>query len=296
VSRKVGKGEVLYERCGTPAYIAPEILKGYGYEGPPVDVWSAGVVLYAILYGTFPFNGDTVEELELAIQKGDYTLPEEISSEARDLLANILNSDPATRIKLPEIYSHSWMSSVNKSCIFSLNKIVCLFSEEEIDRIRKDYNFKERQKDLSVSDDNSIFTVHNLDTENNEEEELSRSIVMAPYNTNESDEENFVETIESLILNKRTIKFSSKLREINREYERDNNSKIDNGIYLKSTNAIISSKTYYKKDSIPRTNQINKRVLDKMEEMGFDRKFVIGSINASSHNNATTCYYLLSEK
>lgn len=180
-----------------------------------------------------------------------------------------------------------------------LKRVVCLFSEEEVECIKKDYDFKERQKDTSISDDSSIFTVHNLDTETNEEEELNKSIVMAPYNTNESDEENFIETVEALVVSKRIIKFSSKLREINREYERDNNSNIDNGIYLKPASTIttiVSPKAHNKKDSITKTNQINKATLDKMEDMGFDRKFTIGSINANSHNSATTCYYLLSEK
>lgn len=106
----------MRERCGTPAYIAPEILSGQGYEGFPVDVWSAGIVLYAILYGNFPFNGETVEELELAIQKGCYTLPEDISLEARDLLARMLESNPSERITVPEIYSHPWLVSINESC------------------------------------------------------------------------------------------------------------------------------------------------------------------------------------
>ena len=249
-------------------------------------------MLYAILYGSFPFNGETIEELELAIQKGNFILTEEISIKGRDLLQRMLNNNPSERITIKEIYMHPWLAGI-KPCIIHINILVCLFNEEELSSIRKDYDFKERQKDNSNSGDSSIFTIHNLDTENNEEEELNKSIIMAPYNTNESDEENFIETVRPLILNKRIVKFSSKLRKINREYERNNNSNIDNGIYLKPVSPL--ARINCRKDSIPKTNQINKAALDKMEDMGFDKNFVLGSINANRHNSATTCYYLLSE-
>lgn len=169
--------------------------------------------------------------------------------------------------------------------------LVSIFTEEELSSIRRDYDFKERLKDSSVSSNSSIFTVHNLDTEANEE--LSKSIVMAPYNTNESGCEDFVEVP---VVSKRVIKFSSKLREVNREYERDNNSNIDNGIYLKSANA-KPHRVHCKRNSVMKIvgGQIKKEVLSEMEKMGFERKFVIGSVNANSHNSATTCYYLLSQ-
>jgi len=58
VSRRVDQGELLFEQCGTPAYIAPEIVHELGYKGCPVDIWSAGVCLYAILYGNVPFKAN----------------------------------------------------------------------------------------------------------------------------------------------------------------------------------------------------------------------------------------------
>ena len=63
VSRRVDQDELLFEQCGTPAYIAPEIVQEIGYKGFPVDIWSAGVCLYAILYGNVPFKANQIGDL-----------------------------------------------------------------------------------------------------------------------------------------------------------------------------------------------------------------------------------------
>jgi len=68
----------MTEHCGTPAYIAPEILKGKPYSFN-VDLWSAGVVLFAMLYGTVPFKSEKMEDLQLQIVKGNYVLKDDIS-------------------------------------------------------------------------------------------------------------------------------------------------------------------------------------------------------------------------
>jgi serine/threonine protein kinase len=107
------KGELLYERCGTPAYIAPEIIREVPYEGTLVDVWSAGVVLYTMICGEFPFNSDTIEELEQSILLGKYTLPTDISEHAHNLLIRMLCPNPSLRISIAEIYQHPWIQDVD---------------------------------------------------------------------------------------------------------------------------------------------------------------------------------------
>lgn len=63
VSKKITQNELLFEQCGTPAYIAPEIVRELGYKGYPVDIWSAGICLYAILYGNVPFKASNGNDL-----------------------------------------------------------------------------------------------------------------------------------------------------------------------------------------------------------------------------------------
>lgn len=72
VSKIVRPGEKMTEQCGTPAYIAPEILMDKGYKGFMADIWSAGVVLYAMLYGTVPFKANNMRELQEMIVEGKY--------------------------------------------------------------------------------------------------------------------------------------------------------------------------------------------------------------------------------
>ncbi len=107
----VTKGEKMTEQCGTPAYIAPEILRDKGYEGFAVDIWSAGVVLFAMVYGTVPFKANNMNELHKLIIKGKYTLKSDVSEEVRDLLHKMLEPDPKRRYTIPQILCHKWFSN-----------------------------------------------------------------------------------------------------------------------------------------------------------------------------------------
>lgn len=85
------------------------------------DIWSAGVVLYAMLYGNFPFRAENVDELETLIIKGKYEIQDDVSEQANRLIAQILSQDPRKRPSIQEILADPWMRSVNeesKSWIF----------------------------------------------------------------------------------------------------------------------------------------------------------------------------------
>jgi serine/threonine protein kinase len=104
--------EVMTEQCGTPAYIAPEILKDKGYKGFGVDIWSLGVCLYAMLYGTVPFKANNMSELHQLIMKAKYSLKDdkvEISDEAKNLIKLLLEPEPSKRIGIDQIQKHKWL-------------------------------------------------------------------------------------------------------------------------------------------------------------------------------------------
>ncbi|EFJ49603.1 hypothetical protein VOLCADRAFT_42482, partial [Volvox carteri f. nagariensis] len=100
-------GKRLRVHCGSPSYAAPEIVARKAYEGPPVDVWSLGVVLFAMVAGYLPFHASGGnKQLCNKIIAGQYTAPDWLSSSMKDLLSKMLTTDPEKRITFPQ---HSWV-------------------------------------------------------------------------------------------------------------------------------------------------------------------------------------------
>lgn len=104
----------MNEQCGTPAYIAPEILKDKGYKGFGVDIWSLGVCLYAMLYGTVPFKANNMNDLNSLILKAKYSLKDEkveISDDAKNLIKLLLEPDPKKRINITQVKKNKWLET-----------------------------------------------------------------------------------------------------------------------------------------------------------------------------------------
>ena len=113
VSRKVIDNEILFEQCGTPAYIAPEIVRELGYKGYPVDIWSAGVCLYAMLYGNVPFKANQMGDLNKMILDATIEYKDTVSEEARDLMQRMLQKNPNKRLTALESLNHKWFEDAN---------------------------------------------------------------------------------------------------------------------------------------------------------------------------------------
>jgi len=110
LSNVMADGHFLKTSCGSPNYAAPEVISGKLYAGPEVDVWSAGVILYALLCGSLPFDDESIPNLFKKIKGGIFTLPFHLSPGARDLIARTLLVDPLKRITIPEIRQHPWFA------------------------------------------------------------------------------------------------------------------------------------------------------------------------------------------
>ena len=108
LSNVMRDGHFLRTSCGSPNYAAPEVISGRLYAGPEVDVWSCGVILYALLCGSLPFDDESIPNLFKKIKGRIYTLPSHLSPSARDLIARTLLVDPLKRITIPEIRAHPW--------------------------------------------------------------------------------------------------------------------------------------------------------------------------------------------
>jgi 5'-AMP-activated protein kinase, catalytic alpha subunit len=103
LSNVMADGDFLRTSCGSPNYAAPEVISGSLYAGPEVDVWSCGVILYALLCGSLPFDDESIPNLFKKIRGGMYSLPSHLSELARDLIPRMLVVDPMKRITISEI-------------------------------------------------------------------------------------------------------------------------------------------------------------------------------------------------
>lgn len=101
-------GDFLRTSCGSPNYAAPEVISGNLYAGPEVDVWSCGVILYALLCGTLPFDDESIPNLFKKIKSGMYSLPSHLSQSSRELILRMLVVDPMKRITIAEVRQHPW--------------------------------------------------------------------------------------------------------------------------------------------------------------------------------------------
>lgn len=102
------KGETLKTACGSPCYAAPEMIAGERYLGSRVDVWSCGVILYAMVCGFLPFEDPDTAKLYRKILSGEFHLPKSVSTEGKEMIRKILNTDPETRFTVNNIREHSW--------------------------------------------------------------------------------------------------------------------------------------------------------------------------------------------
>jgi 5'-AMP-activated protein kinase catalytic alpha subunit len=99
---------LLHTTCGTPAYVAPEVISKIGYDGAKSDIWSCGVVLFVLAAGYLPFQGPNLMEIYRKIQNGDFRCPSWFSHKLKKLLYKILDPNQSTRISIQKIKKSTW--------------------------------------------------------------------------------------------------------------------------------------------------------------------------------------------
>ncbi|KAK8579808.1 hypothetical protein V6N13_142977 [Hibiscus sabdariffa] len=99
---------LLHTTCGTPAYVAPEVINRKGYDGAKADIWSCGVILYVMLAGYLPFHDTNLIAIYRKISKADYKFPNWFSPEVTKLLSRILTPNPKARISIEKIMTNPW--------------------------------------------------------------------------------------------------------------------------------------------------------------------------------------------
>lgn len=99
---------LLHTTCGTPAYVAPEIINKRGYDGTKADIWSCGVILFVLIAGSLPFHDPNLMEMYRKISRGEFKCPHWFSTDVRRLLSRVLDPNPSTRITIEKLMDYMW--------------------------------------------------------------------------------------------------------------------------------------------------------------------------------------------
>ncbi|KAK7304105.1 hypothetical protein RJT34_15158 [Clitoria ternatea] len=129
---------LLHTTCGTPAYVAPEVIGKKGYDGAKADIWSCGVILYVLLAGFLPFQDDNLVAMYKKIYRGDFKCPPWFSSEARRLVTKLLDPNPNSRIAISKVMESSWLKkAVPKSLLGNKKKQMEVDLEEKMRQLQQ---------------------------------------------------------------------------------------------------------------------------------------------------------------
>eukprot|EP00252_Welwitschia_mirabilis_P016457 TRINITY_DN362_c0_g1_i2.p1 TRINITY_DN362_c0_g1~~TRINITY_DN362_c0_g1_i2.p1 ORF type:complete len:438 (+),score=26.88 TRINITY_DN362_c0_g1_i2:446-1759(+) len=102
------KDGLLHTTCGTPAYVAPEVITKKGYDGAKADIWSCGVILFVLMAGYLPFYDSNLIIMYRKIYKGDFRCPPWFSGDVRKLIIRLLDPNPKSRITIAQLMENPW--------------------------------------------------------------------------------------------------------------------------------------------------------------------------------------------
>lgn len=148
------EGQKLKTACGSPCYAAPEMIRGERYFGLGADIWSSGVILYAMVCGYLPFEDQNTKKLYQKIIKAEYKLPTFLSEQAQDLITNILNPDPTQRYSISDIRKHPWYLMVDHQPPYTppiyLGKEPIPIDAKIIATLQKDHNIEPAKSESEI--------------------------------------------------------------------------------------------------------------------------------------------------
>ena len=165
LSNKYNYGDYLKTPCGSPFYAAPETIMGQKYLGEYSDVWSSGVILFVMLSGKLPFQGDNTQMIFESVLSGKYIIPDYLSPGCKNLIKKILEIDPKKRISIREIINHPFIKERYEEYKKKDSEETEIINEEVIDKMISISGIQDRNvivSNLSSNQYNEITTCYKL--------------------------------------------------------------------------------------------------------------------------------------
>ncbi|KAL8527357.1 hypothetical protein ACS0TY_005284 [Phlomoides rotata] len=147
LSQQVRDDGLLHTTCGTPNYVAPEVLNDRGYNGATADLWSCGVILFVLLAGYLPFDDPNLMNLYKKISSAEFTCPPWLSFGAMKLITRILEPNPEKRITIPDMLEDEWFKKDYKPPVFHELEDTNLDDVEAVFKDSEEYHVTEKKEE-----------------------------------------------------------------------------------------------------------------------------------------------------
>jgi len=271
LSHEFEEEEFLKTKCGSPSYAAPEIISKPNYNGFKIDVWCCGIILYAMLCGYLPFDGDDDAQnnnvkLFQNILECEPELPDFLSNISKDLIMRILNPDPDKRITIEQIKKHPFYLKGKGLCSIDYS-----LKEQEIIKTKESF-FKHAKEDNSNNNDDSLKENDNYLNKNNSES--ANKISSKNYKINKTDgniKSNGKNSLDIFSNNKYKLTINVEGRNNNNLISIENLNKVTKQklqlISLKSKNKQKNELNYFKKKFNPINLHIQKKLNTKIQNI-----------------------------
>ena len=282
------KNNYLQTACGTPSYAPPEMLEGLQYNGEASDIWSCGIILYAMLCGTLPFTESKEEIIVRKIKMHDYSIPQYLSKEAQDILYHILKINPEERFTIEKIKKHPWFNIVKPHLIkgIILNEIKIPVDENILNMVQNFGFDKEECRNLLLNNKYcSLTSIYYLC--------LKKYVREGGKSISDLESDLYEEYINEP---KNYIKQNKDKTELKgKGIENNNKSDLKKVIKNKIINGNNNANELKAKENINKNNENeniinrNKKIIDN-KEINIEKTETINNINNLKNNNINTGY------
>jgi serine/threonine protein kinase len=290
LSNTYNKGELLKTPCGSPCYAAPEMIQGKSYHGLMIDIWSCGIILYAMLCGYLPFDDIDNAALYKKISDGKFLIPNFISDYAKDLIRKILNTDPSKRYGLKEIKSHPWYNLIRPNpCEGLYINTITIPVDEKIVKKMEAYGYdKEEVKDcIRGNRHNNITTTYYLIIKSN-----TRNGIISVSDFYSKEFVSYIDDNKNLLTHTSSVTSANAHKIVKNDSSFKNNTKVNNNTATNLKEKVVDETINNSGIGFTSTSMLHSinSAGNTLQQLNENFNNSIKEANKNSHSNNTNLY------